>query len=119
MQRQDYLCELWDKPTIVLGKYQETLGLGDGGGDRPCFDHAYFLFVGYYTLGRNSVPQLCDLSAEELTFWGFEFKFGLFQLLEHSLQSHKMADWIFWEDYYITEVYDAPIEIEVSKVGFH
>ena len=34
-----------------------------------------------YPLGRDNVSQVCDLSAEELALWGFEFKSGLF--LEH------------------------------------
>ena len=66
------------------------------------------------------MPQVCDLSAEELTFSGFEFKSGLFQLFEHDLQSHKMADSIFQEDDYIIEVYYAPIEVEVLRqVSIH
>ena len=69
--------KLWTSVTVV------------GGG--PLFDNAYFL----YTLGRDDVPQVCDLPTEDLTFWGFEFRSGQFQLLEHGLQPHKMAGRVF------------------------
>ena len=78
----------------------------------PYFDDIYFLSIGYYTLGGDDMPQVCDLSVEELTFQGFEFKSSLFG-------PHEMAGWIFQEDDYIFEVYYAPVEIEVPEAGLH
>ena len=58
------------------------------------------------------MPQVCDLSVEELTFKGF-------QPLEHGLKPNEMAGWIFQEDDYIIEVYYASVEIEVPEAGLH
>ena len=68
MQRLGYLHELGDKLAIVTGEPQKAQDLSDGGRGGPLFDNAYFLFIGTYTLGRDDVPKVCDLSAEELTF---------------------------------------------------
>ena len=77
-----------------------------------------FLFIGLYTLGRANVPPVCDLSVEELAFWGFEFKSGLLQLLEHGIQPHKIVSWVFWEDDNIIEVYTS-VKVDVLRTGFH
>ena len=65
------------------------------------------------------MPQVCDLFAEGFTFWGFEFRSSLFQLLEHGLQPHEMAGLILQEDDYVIEVYNAPIEVEIPDAGFY
>ena len=119
MQGHGYLCKLGDKPIIIPSEPQKALHLSDSGGGGPLFDNAYCLFIGNYTLGGDDVPQVCDLSAEQLTFWGFEFKSCLCQLLEHGLQPNKMVGWILQEDDYVFEVYDAPIEVDVPEAGFH
>ena len=71
MQRPDYLCKPRDEPVIVPSEPQKALDLSDDGWGGPLFDNTYFLFIGHYTLGRDDMPQVCDLSVEELTFWGF------------------------------------------------
>ena len=58
------------------------------------FDNAYFLFISYYPLGIDDVPQVCDLYAEELTFEGLSLGTACSQLLEHGLQPHKDG----WQD---------------------
>ena len=83
-----------------------------------CFDNACFLFVSHYTLGRDDVPQVCNLQlsshleglslipacssfcnmASSLMIW----LTGSFKKLTISL-----------------EVYDAPTEVEVPGAGFH
>ena len=68
MQRLHYLHELRDEPPIAHSEPQAAPDLSDGGGVGSPFDNTYFLFVSHYTLGRDDVPQVCDLSAEELTF---------------------------------------------------
>ena len=84
VQRLGYLCKLEDKLVIVPSGPKKALDLSDGGRVGPLFDDIYFLSVGHYTLGRYNVPQVCDLSLDELAFQRFEFKSGLFQLLEQN-----------------------------------
>ena len=68
MQRLGYLHEFWDELVIVPSECQEAPDLSDSGRDGPHFDNTYFFFVSFYTLGRDVVPQVYDLSVEELTF---------------------------------------------------
>ena len=88
MQRLDYLHEPGHNLVIVPGESKEGSELSDSGGGGPFFDNPYFLFISHYILAGDNVPQVCDLSVEEL---GSSFKSGLFQLLEHGLPPHEVA----------------------------
>ena len=95
MQGLGHLCELGDEPVVITCEPQETSDLCDGGWDRPFSNSIYFALIAYYSLGRDNVPQICDLPAEQLVFGRFKFQPGLFDFLENSLQPLVMAGQIF------------------------
>ena len=68
MQRPDYLHKLGNKLAIVPSEPKKALDLSDGGGVGSLFDDIYFLSISHYTLGRDDVLLVWDLSVEELTF---------------------------------------------------
>ena len=67
MQRPGYLHKLGDKQAIVPSEPQETLALSDSGSAFLIT----FIFSSSVTtpwVETMNVPQVCDLSVEELTF---------------------------------------------------
>ena len=56
-----HLCELGDELAVVTCKPKKTSNLSDGDGHRPFSNSIYFAFVGHYSLGRDNVPQICNL----------------------------------------------------------
>ena len=88
-------CECGDELAVITHKPQETSDLCDGGWGRPFSNSIYFAFIGCYPLGRDSVPQICDLPVKQLAFGRLKFQPCLFQFLEYGLQSLEMAGQIF------------------------
>ena len=73
MQRSSNLCKLQNKPSVILCKPQKALNLSDISRDRPFLDSIYFTLISGYSLGRKDMPQVGNLSSEQLTFGRFEF----------------------------------------------
>ena len=95
MQGLGYLFKLGDELAVITCKLQETLNLCDSGGGRPFSNNVYFAFIGCYSLGRDIVPQACDLLAGQLAFGRLKFQPSLFQFVEHGFQPLEMAGQIF------------------------
>ena len=106
-------AQTWDKLVIIPGEPQWWWWGG------PSFDNIYLLFISCCSLDGDDVPQVCDLLAEYLAFWGLKFQSGPFKFLKHSLQPHEMDGWVFQKDDFIIQVDYTPILVEVPEAGFH
>ena len=73
VQKLSYLHELQNKPSVITHKPQKTLDLSDISRGRPFLDIIYFTLTSSYSLGRDDMPQACNLPSEQLTFGRFEF----------------------------------------------
>ena len=72
MHRSYHLHELWDKLPIIPCKSKKALDLSYISWGGPFLDGFYFTLIGGYSLDRNDMPQLGDLTSEQLTLGQFE-----------------------------------------------
>ena len=64
MQGMGHLCEFGDKSTTISHEPMETTDFSNSGGGGPIFDGIYPSLISHYSLGRDNVPQICNLPAE-------------------------------------------------------
>ena len=64
MQGLDYLCELGYEQAIIFCEPKRTSDFSKSGVGGPIFDGIYLSLIGHYSLGRDNVSQICDLSVE-------------------------------------------------------
>ena len=65
------------------------------------------------------MSQVVDLLSKQVTLGGLEFEAGCPQFTDDSLEPVNMLLGCSTEEYYVIQVDNAPVQVQLTKAGFH